>query len=358
MAGWGVAAVLLLVSAGVALAQEKFPSRPIQFIIPWAPGGGGTWNAQAIQPHFEKAIHGSVQIVNKPGGAGTIAWNFVANSPPDGYTTGIINPSTVVTLYTTKTAVSLDRFDPVIYTVYIPAGVVVRADSPWKTFKEFIDYAKANPEKVQMANSGHAAMYHIGIIGIEMATGVKFTHVPFKGTGPCITALLGGHVEGSLNEISTLLPYVEAKKFRVLAVCSAQRSPAMPEVPTFKEFGFDLDVGTWYAYVVAKGTPKDRIKILHDAFKAAVDSNEFKAFYQKQGGAAEYKGAEALAAYLKDQEGSGRRSSILGGLNRNNGFQSPPNPPFKKEGRLHGLADIAPIIKILLKDGKLKSIEE
>ena len=87
-------------------------------------------------------------------------------------------------MYTTKTGVSIDRFDPVAYTVNIPAGVVVRADSPWKTFKEFIDYAKANPEKVQMANSGHAAMYHIGIIGIEMATGAKFTHVPFKGTGP------------------------------------------------------------------------------------------------------------------------------------------------------------------------------
>ena len=107
-----------------------------------------------------------------------------------------------------------------------------------------------------MANSGHAAMYHIGIIGIEMAIGAKFTHVPFKGTRPCITALLGGHVDGSLNEISTLLPYVESKKFRVLAVSSAQRSPAMPDVPTFKEFGFDLDVGTWYAYVTFERNPQ------------------------------------------------------------------------------------------------------
>jgi tripartite-type tricarboxylate transporter receptor subunit TctC len=309
-----VAGLVLSLWSGWAAGQEKFPNRPISFIIPWAPGGGGTWNAQAIQPHFEKAIHGSVQIINKPGGAGTIAWNFVANSSPDGYTAGIINPSTVVTLYTTKTGVGFDRFDPIAYTVNIPAGIVVRADSPWKSFKEFIDYAKANPEKVQMANSGHAAMYHIGIIGIEMATGAKFTHVPFKGTGPCITALLGGHVDGSLNEISTLLPYVEGKKFRVLAVSSASRSPAMPDVPAFKEFGFDLDVGTWYAYVAAKGTPKDRIKSLQDGFKAAVDSNEFKAFYAKQGGIVEFKGPEGLAAYWRDQDRLWKRIIDFGGF--------------------------------------------
>jgi tripartite-type tricarboxylate transporter receptor subunit TctC len=293
---------LPVIFAGSVWSQEKFPSRPIQFIIPWAAGGGGTINAQALQPHFEKAIDGSVQIVNKPGGGGTIAWNFVANSPPDGYTLGIVNPSAVVTVYTTKTGVALDRFDPIAYTVEVPAGVVVRTESPWKTFKEFIDHAKKNPEKVQMANSGHAAMYHIGIVGVEMAMGVKFTHVPFKGTGPCITALLGGHVDGSLNEISTLLPYVESKKFRVLAVSSAARSPAMPDVPAFREFGFDLDVGTWYAYVAAKGTPKDRLQRLQEAFKAAVGSSEFKSLYQKQGGVAGFKGPEALVAYFKDQD--------------------------------------------------------
>jgi len=135
-----------------------------------------------------------------------------------------------------------------------------------------------------------------------MAMGVKFTHVPFKGTGPCITALMGGHVDGSLNEISTLLPFVESKKFRILAVCSPARSPAFPDVPTFKEFGFDIDAGTWYAYVAAKGTPKDRLKKLQDAFQAAVQASEFKALYQKQGGMAMFKAPEALTAYFKDQD--------------------------------------------------------
>jgi tripartite-type tricarboxylate transporter receptor subunit TctC len=294
--------VLLLVFIGSAFAQEKFPTRPISLIIPWAPGGGGSINAQVLQPHLEKAIGVGVMIVNKTGGGGTIAWNYIANSAPDGYTVGIVNPSLVVTLYTTKTGVSYKKFDPIIYTVGVPAGVVVKADSPWKTFKEFIDHAKANPEKVQMANSGHAAMYHIGIVGIEMATGVKLTHVPYKGSGPSVTALLGGHVDGTLIEISTLLPYVEAKKFRILAVSSSTRNFAIPDVPTFKECGFELDVGTWYGYVVPKGTPKDRIKILHDAFKVAMDSKEFKDFYKKQGGVVEYKDPEGLAAYMEQQD--------------------------------------------------------
>jgi len=285
-----------------AFAQEKFPSRPISWIIPWAPGGGGTLNAQAIQAASEKALGGSIQIINKPGGGGTIAWNFVANAPPDGYTMVTLNPSTVVTRYTTKTGVALERFDPIIYTVGIPAGVVVREESPWKTFKEFIAYAKANPEKIQMANSGFAAMYHIGIIGIQMATGVKFTHVPYKGSGPCITALLGGHADASLIEIGTILPYVQAKKLRILAVSSSKRNPDIPDVPTFKEHGFDLDVGTWYAYAAPRGTPKDRIQKLHDAFKAGMESKQYQDFYKGKGGVVEYKNPEGVIAFLKEQD--------------------------------------------------------
>jgi tripartite-type tricarboxylate transporter receptor subunit TctC len=259
-------------------------------------------NSQLLQPHLEKALGVGVMIINKPGGGGTIAWNFVAHSPPDGYTVAHINPSLIITQYTTKTGVDYRKFDPIIYTVGIPAGVVVRFDSPWKTFKEFLDDARANPRKIQMANSGHGAMYHIGIMGIEMATGVKFTHVPYKGSGPCVTALLGGHADGSLIEISTLLPHVEAGKLRVLAVSSPERNFALPAVPSFKEFGFDLDVGTWYAYVVPKGTPQERTQILHGAFKKAVETEEFKSPYKKQGGVVQYMGPAELAAFLNNQD--------------------------------------------------------
>lgn len=288
---------------GPVSAQEKFPTRPIQFIIPWAAGGGGTINAQSLQPHFEKAIQGTVQIVNKPGGGGTIAWNYVANSPPDGYTVGIINPSFILTQYTTKTGVSFRRVDPFIMVVDLQAALAVKADAPWKSFKEFINHAKANPGKVQMGNSGTGANYHISSLGIEMVTGVKFTHIPFKGSGPVITALLGGHVDASVNEISTLLPFVEAKKFRLLVMGATERNFAVPDVPSMKEEGYDqVLVGAWYVYVVPKGTPKERIKILHDAFKAAMDAKEYRDYYKKLGGVVKYMGPQELPAFLEQQD--------------------------------------------------------
>jgi tripartite-type tricarboxylate transporter receptor subunit TctC len=215
-----VAGLVLSLWSGWAWGQEKFPSRPIQFIIPWAAGGGGTVNAQALQPHFEKAIQGSVQVINKPGGGGTIAWNYLANAAPDGYTVGVTNQSFILTQYTTRTGVSFKKLDPLIMVIDMPAALAVQMDAPWKTFKEFINYAKANPEKVQMGNSGLGANYHVSALGIEMVTGVKFTHVPFKGAGPSITALLGGHVDAAVAELPSLLPYVEGKKFRLLVVGS------------------------------------------------------------------------------------------------------------------------------------------
>jgi tripartite-type tricarboxylate transporter receptor subunit TctC len=300
--------VLSVLLATAASAQEKFPDRPIQFIIPWAPGGGGTLNAQALQPVFEKTIHGGIQIVNKTGGGGTIAWNYVANSPPDGYTVGIINPSFLLTQYTTKTGVSFRKVDPIIMVVDIPAALVVKSDAPWKTFKEYIAYAKANPGKVQMGNSGLGANYHVSSLGIEMVAGVKFTHVPFKGTGPTVTALLGGHVDSLVAEISTLLPFVEGKKFRMLVVGSAERNPAAPDVPTMAEEGYEqILIGPWYAWVVPKGVPRDRIQKLHDAFKAAMDSKAYKEYYKKLGGVVKYLGPKDLPAFLEKEDKSMKR---------------------------------------------------
>ena len=175
-----VATFVLSLGSGSAAAQEKFPSRPIQFIVSWATGGAATLHAQVVQPHFQKAIGGSTQIINKPGGGGTIGWNYIANSPPDGYTVGVINPSLLITQYTTSTGVSFKKLDPIIVAVDLTAALAVRADAPWKTFKEFISYARANPEKVQMGNSGMGAVYHISALGIEMVTGSNSPTCPLR----------------------------------------------------------------------------------------------------------------------------------------------------------------------------------
>jgi tripartite-type tricarboxylate transporter receptor subunit TctC len=296
-------AVLLGLMAGTAFSQEKFPSRPIQFVIPWAAGGGGTVNAQALQPHFEKAIGGSIQIVNKPGGGGTIGWNFLANAAPDGYTVGVTNQSFILTQYTTRTGVSFKKVDPVIMVIDMPAALAVKTDAPWKNFKEYVSHAKANPGKVQMGNSGMGANYHVSALGIEMVTGVRFTHVPFKGAGPSMTALLGGHVDSAVSELPTLLPYVEGKKFRLLAVAGSERNFAIPDVPTIKEEGYeDILIGAWYVWSVPKGVPQDRLQKLHDAFKAAMEAPEYRALYRKLGGVVRYMGPKDLPAHYEQED--------------------------------------------------------
>ena len=147
------------------------------------------------------------------------------------------------------------------------------------------------------------ANFHIAALGLEMASGVKFTHVPFKGAAPTITALLGGHVDAAIVELPSFVPFVEGKKFRILAVGSSKRFPAIPDVPTTREQGVDIDlVGAWYVWMAPKGVPKDRIKILHDAFKAAMESKEYRAFYEKEGGDVRYMGPDALPAFIEQQD--------------------------------------------------------
>jgi tripartite-type tricarboxylate transporter receptor subunit TctC len=154
-----------------------------------------------------------------------------------------------------------------------------------------------------MGNSGVGANYHTSALGIEMVTGAKFTHVPFKGIGPGITALLGGHVDAAISEIATLLPHVYAGKLRLLVVGSTERNFAVPEVPCFTEEGYEqVMVGAWYLWAVPKGVPNDRKKMLHDAFKAAMDSKEYREYYKKQGAVVRYMPPEALPAFLEKED--------------------------------------------------------
>ena len=139
--------ILIFLLAGWGSAQEKFPSRPVQFVIPWAAGGGGTINAQALQPQFEKSIQGSIQIVNKPGGGGTIAWNYVANSAPDGYTTGITNQSFILTQYTTRTGVNFRKVDPVLMVVDIPAALGRKGGRPLEDLQRVPPLRQGEPGK-------------------------------------------------------------------------------------------------------------------------------------------------------------------------------------------------------------------
>ena len=295
--------ILLVATLGQGWAQEIFPNKPVKIIVSWEPGGGMDLNARTLQPLVEKNLGQPVVIVNKPGAAGTIGFTEGAKALPDGYTVTLVNTSISTTPYLVSPTISYRNYEPIIFTGIVPGAVTVRLEAPWKSLKEFFDYARANPGKIRMSNAGHGSSTHIRTVGIELTGGVRFTHVPYKGSGPALTSLVGGHVEGTAAAIAETIHLAKGGgRLRVLAITAAERMPAIPDVPTFKELGMDFENGGWHSYAVPKGTPKERIKILHDAFKKAMESREYIEYANNQAVMAIYLGPEDLLKFWDKEE--------------------------------------------------------
>ncbi|MFC1534005.1 tripartite tricarboxylate transporter substrate binding protein [Thermodesulfobacteriota bacterium] len=298
-----------------SFAQEKFPSKPITIICPWSPGAGADLIARLVQKHAEKHLNQPIVVQNKPGGAGTIGFTAGMNARADGYTLTEVTPSVVITPYTVpQTPEYIKKFEAIILTATSPMAITVREDSPWKTFKELIDFAKSNPRKVRISNSGHAAIFHVAAIGVEVSAGVKFTHVPFKGSAPGVLALAGGHVDASCTTVAAVMQLAKSRRLRILAICSDERRPDFPQVPTFKEVGIDLFVNSWYGFLTPKGTPKKNIKIIHDAFRKAIETSEFKEGAKSRGLVFMYRGPEDFDRFLEDMDKQWYKLIEFGGL--------------------------------------------
>jgi tripartite-type tricarboxylate transporter receptor subunit TctC len=294
---WGVMMV-----GGSAFGQEKYPTKPITLIISWTAGGGQDMVARGLSPLLEKSLGQNVVVKNTPGGGGSIGFMEIMRSNPDGYTFGQASPSISILPYMMKTDVFYTKYEPIAYGGYSPGSIMVRTESPFKTIKDFLDYCKANPGKVTVGNTGHGSIGHMLAISIEKAAGVKFVHVPYKGGAPSFTAALGGHIDCVAAWIGDAFPLVRGNKLRVLAVTAPVRSKFVPDVPTFKELGIDSEVVTGYAWVGPKGIPKDRINMLYNAFKKALESAEFAKYADDQGTTISIKNPEEFGKFLVDQD--------------------------------------------------------
>ena len=298
--------LLIIFFIGISVqgwAQEKFPNQPVKIIVPFEPGGGMDLNTRMLQPHFEKALGQPVVIINKGGAGGSIGFNEGAKAIPDGYTVTLLNTSLMTVPYTVNPEINYRNYEPIILTGSMPGDILVRADAPWKSLKEFLDYAKANPGKIRVAHSGHGGSQHIRTVGIELAAGVKFTQVPYKGAGPARAALLGGHVEATSSSSSESIQLIKGgAKLRMLAITASERMSEIPDVPTFKELGIDFVCTTWFTYGVPKGTPKERIKILHDAFRKAKEAPGFIKYEKDEGITSQYLGAEDVRKFWEKED--------------------------------------------------------
>jgi len=264
---------VLLMSVPIHAAE--FPTKEVQIIIPYSAGGATDLIFRALAATTGKYLGKAVVVVNRPGGGGAVGVTEVAQAKPDGYTLlSAITPLTILP-HRVTTAFTYKSFDPVINVVKDPGMFLVKSDSPWKSLKEFLDYAKKNPGMITVGNSGAGGGVHLIALAFETTAGVKFNHIPFAGGGPSVTALLGGHINAVSVSPPEGIEHVKAEKLRIIALFAEKRFELFPDVPTVKEQGIDFVMGQWRGLAAPKGTPPDAIKKLHDAFKKGMDDPVF-----------------------------------------------------------------------------------
>ncbi len=259
----------------VPIHAADFPTKEVQIIIPWAAGGATDLIFRALAATTGKYLGKAVIVVNRPGGAGAVGYTEASQAKPDGYTlTSAITPLTILP-HQVKTAFNYKSFEPVINVVRDPGMFLVRSDSPWKSLKEFLDYAKKNPDMITVGNSGAGGGVHLIALAFQKTADVKFNHIPFAGGGPSVTALLGGHINAVTVSPPEGIEHVKAGKLKIIALFAEKRFELFPNVPTVKEQGVEFVMGQWRGLAAPKGTPPDVIKKLHDAFKKGMEDPVF-----------------------------------------------------------------------------------
>ncbi len=296
------AALLTLASYGPAFAQADYPSRPVEMVVPW-PAGGGTdaiarVYAEAARNHFSQPII----VVNKPGAIGSIGFADAAAAKPDGYKVVMATPELLIAPYLGIGKATYDGFLPIARINADPSAITVRTDAPWKTIEEFISYVRQNPGKATLSTSGNGAIPDLAALALEERAGLKFTRVPYQGEAPAIQAILAGQVDATVVAPGALSAHVEAQKLRVLAVTSLQRVPEFKDVPTFREKGIDVAIGTWRGLLVPKGTPPEIVNRWIALTRKVVNEPKYQETLKKLNVNSIYEDGETFAKVMKEND--------------------------------------------------------
>ena len=262
-----------------ALAQQGYPNKPIRFVMPYPPGGSSEILARPIVAELTRNIGQSVFIDFKPGGGSTIGADLIAKSAPDGYNIVMMLTAHAVnaTLMAKLPYDTVKDFASITLAATLPLVVVVNAQSPIRTLADLIAAAKANPGKLNYASAGPGNTSHLSVEYFKSVVGVDMTHVPYKGSGPAITALLGREVDLIFDSLSSSLPQIQAGKFRAIAISTQKRSRVLPDIPSIHEQGIKgFDVSVWYAILAAAGTPAPIVQRLNAEFIKAMNMPEAK----------------------------------------------------------------------------------
>jgi len=272
--------LLCLILTAFAAQAQTYPAKPVRIIVPYAPGGATDITARVIANRLTETFGQQFLVENKPGASTMIGSDLVAKSAPDGYTLLMAAAPIAINPYLyAKIPFDVFRdFDPVVHTVTVPAYLMVNNALPVHSVPELIAYIKARPGKVAFSSAGNGSVLHLAGEWFKSITGVDAVHVPYKGSAPSAADLAAGQVQYSFENLSSAMPHIKGGKVRLIAVASAKRSPATPEVPTFAEIGFPgFEVSAWFILLAPAGTPKDIINRLNaevDRILALPDTRE------------------------------------------------------------------------------------
>lgn len=300
-----VAGVLALVCSAPLGNASDYPNKPITLIIGFAPGGPSDVMARILTRKMEELLKQPVVIENRAGAGGGLAANAVARSPADGYTILLATGSSLainVSLYKNLGYDPAKDFDP-ISLVGVQTNVLYTHPSvPAKTIKEFVDYAKANPGKLSFGSGGNGTPAHLAGELLKIKAGIQYTHIPFRGTGPALQAVIGGHVLTAFNPPSPLLPHLQAGSIKAIAITTLKRTAALPDVPTIAESGYPgFDAATWHAIVAPPNLPKDVVAALHKAVSQTLDDPGTRKALTELGVDVVNSKPEELRAYIKSE---------------------------------------------------------
>jgi tripartite-type tricarboxylate transporter receptor subunit TctC len=294
-------ALAAAMAAGSALAQA-WPNKPITLVVPFPAGGTTDVLARALADKLQQSLGQPVIVESKPGAGATLGADYVAKSKADGHTllVGAVHHTIATSVYK-KLPYDLQKdFAPITTIALVPNVLVVNAANPAKTVADLVHQAKAEPGKLTYGSNGNGTAQHLIGTQFENATGTDLVHVPYKGSGPLVTDLIGGQITMSFDTVTPVLQHIKSGKLRALAVTTGKRATALPEVPTLAEAGVKgIDTGTWFGVLAPVATPKEVVAKLNAEMVKVIQSPEFKKRMDEIGAEPIGNSGEQMAAQIK-----------------------------------------------------------
>jgi tripartite-type tricarboxylate transporter receptor subunit TctC len=297
-------ASLLLTAASLSMAQGAWPTRSITMVVPFPPGGLADLVARPVAEAMSRELGQPVVIENKAGAGGGIGMSYVAKAKPDGHTVVMALSSLTVipeadVVLGRAPMFALGDLRPIARFTADPTVLAVRADAPWKTLKDFVEDAKKRPSAINYGSSGNYGTMHVPMEILSQVAGVKMTHVPFTGAGPAVVALLGGQIDAVSSGPATVLQHIKAGKLRVLAHWGNEKLASMPEVPSIKDSGLNVEYAQWSGLFIPSSTPEPIAQRLRAAAKAAAQDPKVNDVIKNAGSPIVYQDSPEFEKYVQ-----------------------------------------------------------